>query len=209
MKRIVPFILLFGALLLHGNVIHAQKLSLLPLNTSNTQLTNERVTTVESLSNERIQVTTHGLRVRGTISCNSDAECIAAGLDGTEISTRLDWKLNLDAKSIAVPVHVPQGVIGKARGVIIVGATTAPRAKYTFRAAVEGTFLGAELLFTLRMKTRLYGSENGRLVGIYARNVIAHIEKNKDDETYSFTHFEANGQLATFLVDIVPEGSEE
>ncbi len=99
MKRIVPFILLFVALLLHGNVIHAQKLSLLPLNTSNTQLTNEGVTTVESLSNERIQVTTHGLRVRGTISCNSDAECIAAGLDGTEISTRLDWKLNLDAKT--------------------------------------------------------------------------------------------------------------
>ncbi len=95
MKRIVPFILLFVALLLHGTEIHAQKLSLLESNTTTSFVSVDGVD-VDRISENRVKVKIKGLRTMGSLHRNSDPNCIATGLEGSDITTKMDLMVLVD-----------------------------------------------------------------------------------------------------------------
>ncbi len=101
MKRIVPFILLFVALLLHGTEIQAQNHGVLEtvVPIEGIMFNNLGVTTEEKLSSGKTKVTTVGMKGYGHVACDGKPGCIATGLDWKQIDIRLDLQLLLSNDS--------------------------------------------------------------------------------------------------------------
>ncbi len=97
MKRIVPFILLFVALLLHGTEIQAQNHGVLEtvVPIEGIMFNNLGVTTNERLPSGKTKVTTVGMKGYGHVACDGKLDCIATGLDWKQIDIRLDLQLLL------------------------------------------------------------------------------------------------------------------
>jgi hypothetical protein len=92
MKRIVPFILLFVALLLPSTVF-ARKV-VVPID--EIVFHELGVTTSERLPSGKYKMTTVGLEGEGKFNCNGDPDCIATGLDWQELNIRQDIQMITD-----------------------------------------------------------------------------------------------------------------
>ncbi len=167
MKRIVPFILLFVALLLPSTVF--ARIGLFPVTGIKYDGLGE--TTVERLSPGRFKVTTVGQAGAGTVECGGNPNCLFTGLDGSTINfLQQDMQIVIDWKAARVR--------GRVRGNIVVPEVHQAR----FRGEIRGQVVrGNEQVHQVKLliKARV-GSRTGGIIGIMELELAGELNTGDD-----------------------------
>ena len=82
-------------------------------------------TTIRSLPGGRYQLTTRDLNLTGTVSCEGNLKCLAAGLDGTTTAIMQSLRIIIDLSG--------DGISGQTRGEIVL-----PDTARVFQGSIDG-----------------------------------------------------------------------
>ena len=82
-------------------------------------------TTIRSLPGGRYQLTTRDLNLTGTVSCEGNLKCLAAGLDGTTATITQSLRIVIDLSG--------DGISGQTRGEIVL-----PDTARVFQGSIDG-----------------------------------------------------------------------